>query len=94
MSWIKEIKENLYEKLKQAAILAKNDAEISFDILPDFVIEVPRERSHGDFAGNLAMLLAKQAHMNPRKIGEILINHLDLSDTLAEKAEVALRTPR
>ena len=89
MSWIKEIKENLYEKLKQAAILAKNDAEISFDILPDFVIEVPRERSHGDFAGNLAMLLAKQAHMNPRKIGEILINHLDLSDTLAEKAEVA-----
>ena len=37
---------------------------------PDFVIERPKERAHGDFSSNAAMLLAKPARNNPRAIAQ------------------------
>ncbi|GHD72870.1 arginine--tRNA ligase [Luteimonas padinae] len=39
---------------------------------PDFVIERPKERAHGDFSSNAAMLLAKPARSNPRAIAQAL----------------------
>lgn len=57
--------------------------------LPDFVVEVPREKEHGDFATNLAMLLPKQARMAPRKIADILLENLPHSVRWLELAEVA-----
>jgi len=49
---------------------------------PDFVIERPRERSHGDFASNVAMLLAKPAKSNPRAIAQALIDALPANDAI------------
>ena len=40
---------------------------------PDFVIERPKDRSHGDFSSNVAMLLAKPAKSNPRAIAQALV---------------------
>lgn len=57
--------------------------------LPDFVVEVPREKDHGDFATNIAMLLARPARSAPRKIAGILVEELDLKDTPVERAEPA-----
>jgi arginyl-tRNA synthetase len=57
--------------------------------LPEFVVEAPREKEHGDFAANLAMLLARKVRLAPRRIGEILSAHLDLGDLPVEKVEVA-----
>ena len=39
---------------------------------PDFVIERPKERAHGDFSSNAAMVLAKPARSNPRAIAQAL----------------------
>src|SRR5690606_19558369 len=39
---------------------------------PDFVIERPKDRTHGDFSSNAAMLLAKPARSNPRAIAQAL----------------------
>jgi len=51
-------------------------------------LERPRDPSHGDFATNLAMLLAKALKKNPREIAQQLVNELPPS-ALVTSAEVA-----
>ena len=53
-------------------------------VTPDFVIERPKTREHGDFATNAAMLLAKAARTNPRAIAQALVAALPASDDLAQ----------
>ena len=55
----------------------------------DFVLERPRDAGHGDLATNLAMVLAKRARANPRKIAERVLQELHLSPDLFEKTEIA-----
>jgi arginyl-tRNA synthetase len=50
---------------------------------PDFVVERPKTREHGDFATNAAMLLAKAARSNPRAIAQALVAALPASDDIA-----------
>ena len=47
---------------------------------PDFVVERPKTREHGDFATNAAMLLAKAARSNPRAVAQALVAALPASD--------------
>jgi len=56
--------------------------------LPDYVIERPKERAHGDFSTNVAMLLAKPARSNPRALAQQLVEALPASDAIA-KVEIA-----
>jgi len=51
-------------------------------------LERPRDPTHGDFATNLAMQLAKALKKNPREIAQQLVNELPPSG-LVTKAEVA-----
>ena len=55
---------------------------------PDFVIERPRESSHGDFSTNAAMLLAKAARSNPRAVAQALLDALP-PDAAIARAEIA-----
>lgn len=57
-------------------------------ITPDVMIERTRDRSHGDFASNLAMTLAKPARSRPRDIAEKLVAAL-AGDGHVEKVEIA-----
>ena len=41
--------------------------------LPDFIIETPADRSHGDFATNAAMAGAKAFRMPPFKIAQAMM---------------------
>ncbi len=50
---------------------------------PDFVIERPKDRAHGDFSCNIAMLLAKAAKTNPRALAQQLVGALPVSDVIA-----------
>ncbi|MBP5579949.1 MAG: arginine--tRNA ligase [Ruminococcus sp.] len=57
--------------------------------LPNFNIEIPADKSHGDFAANTAMVCAKALKMPPRKIAELICEKLFLEGTIFERAEVA-----
>lgn len=81
---VAKVKNNLKKSLKNA--FKKSFSQESSD---DFLIEVPADSSHGDFATNIAMLSAKTLKMSPRKIAETLIPNLDLSDNFIEKCEIA-----
>ena len=60
---------------------------------PDFVVERPKTREHGDFASNAAMLLAKHpdksgARRNPRALAQALVAALPASEDIA-KVDIA-----
>lgn len=57
--------------------------------VPVFSIEIPADKSHGDFAANTAMVCAKAFKMPPRKIAELLCEKIELEGSLFEKTEVA-----
>ena len=42
----------------------------------DIVLERPKQASHGDFASNLAMQLARELKTNPRQVAERLVREL------------------
>lgn len=54
----------------------------------NITIESSRDSAHGDFASNIAMVLAKTAKTNPRQLAENIIEHLPEADIL-EKTEIA-----
>nr|WP_221301432.1 arginine--tRNA ligase [Pseudoxanthomonas broegbernensis] len=56
--------------------------------VPDFVVERPKTREHGDFATNAAMLLAKAARSNPRALAQALVAALPASEDVA-RVEIA-----
>ncbi len=58
------------------------------DTLPVFV-EVPRDRSHGDYVTSVAMSLASQVRKRPREIAERIIELMEDSTHYLEKVEVA-----
>ncbi|MBL8245077.1 MAG: arginine--tRNA ligase, partial [Rhodanobacteraceae bacterium] len=43
---------------------------------PDFVIERTRQKEHGDFATNAALVLCKPLGMKPRELAQAIVDHL------------------
>lgn len=91
MNPIESIQESIRQKIAGAVAQAVETGQLAIDSVPDFVIEVPREKEHGDFAANIAMLLARQARMAPRKIADILTDIMTKQgpDPQFERIEVA-----
>lgn len=90
MDPIQQLREGLRNLVGKALEEARTLGLIDFDTLPDYVIEVPRDGGHGDFACNAAMLMARQARMAPLKIAEIICSQIDRSSMPElEKIEVA-----
>ncbi|MBR4869112.1 MAG: arginine--tRNA ligase [Clostridia bacterium] len=65
------------------------DGKLPAEPIPEFKIEVPADRTHGDYAANVAMVSARAFRMAPRAIAEIIVANLDLNDTMANSAEIA-----
>ena len=74
--------------LTQALSTLKTDAVIPADVTPNIQVTRTKDRSHGDFASNLAMMLAKPAGKNPRDIAQLLIDALPHNEQL-DKVEIA-----
>ena len=55
----------------------------------DFKIEVPNDTANGDFSSNVAMMSTKAFRMNPRKIGEIIVENINLDGTYLARCEIA-----
>ncbi len=55
----------------------------------DFSVEHPADLLHGDYATNVAMVVAKAAGQNPRALAEALIAKLEGQIEYVDKIEVA-----
>lgn len=86
---VEQMRGHLRQALEQAVAGAVAGGHLPALELPDFVVETPRERGHGDFATNLALLLPKQARLAPRKIAEAIVQKLSRSLPWLERLEIA-----
>jgi arginyl-tRNA synthetase len=81
------VKDALHELLEHALDRLHRDGALEAPA-PDFVIERTRSREHGDFACNVAMLLAKKAGKKPRDLAAAIVAALP-SSPLVAKVEIA-----
>ncbi len=80
-----EIRNAILDALGQAVA----DGALPSEPIPEFKIEIPADRTHGDYAANVAMVSARAFRMAPRAIAEAIVSRLDLSATMAQSAEIA-----
>ena len=77
------------EQLLAAALATLPPDILPADIgRPTFNVERTRDPSHGDFATNVALQLAKPARRNPRQLAQAIVDALPASDMIA-KVELA-----
>ncbi len=70
--------------VEQAIATLRDQGTLPADFAtPAFVVERPKDRSHGDFSTNAAMLLAKPAKSNPRALAQALVAALPAGDDIA-----------
>ncbi len=81
------MKQKLEGLLDQALEVLISEGIIDRELAPKIIIERARDAQHGDFATNLAMLLAKPAKSNPRQLAEKVVAALP-SDNSVAKVEI------
>jgi len=82
------LKQDLHHLFTQAIDTLKQQTVIPPDVTVEIHLERPRETQHGDFACNLAMMLAKQLKQRPRDIAEKIVAALPQTDFVA-KVDIA-----
>jgi len=83
------VKDHLRELLAQALLdLRRNDRLPPGIELPEIIVDRARSAEHGDYASNLALLLAKPAGRPPRELAQALAAALPKSQHVA-KVEIA-----
>jgi len=83
------MKNELSKMILAAATAASEKGLLVSSEFCDVVLEVPKAENHGDLSTNMAMQMARTQRMAPRKIAEILIDHLDDNARVIEKMEIA-----
>jgi arginyl-tRNA synthetase len=83
------LKDQLKELIESALASLISQQSLPADISSaDVQLERTKDRSHGDFASNIAMVLAKPAKMNPRQIATLIVDALPQHEVI-EKVEIA-----
>lgn len=86
---IKNASNELREIIISALGRLVEKGDVPAEPISDFRIEIPADKSHGDFAANIAMVCTKSFKMPPRKIAEKICDELDLNGTYFYKSEIA-----
>ncbi len=78
------MKRHVASLLAQALAAMREAGELPADIeLPQVQVERARDRAHGDYAANTAMVLAKPAGQKPRELAEAIRARLPASEAIA-----------
>jgi arginyl-tRNA synthetase len=82
------MKDSIRHLIQQALTRLTSEGVLPEGLSPTIQVENTKDKSHGDFASNIAMMLAKPAGMKPRELAEKLIAALP-SDAQISKVEIA-----
>ena len=82
------MKERIASLLEQAIATLRDQGQLPADVQPRIQIDHTRDKSHGDFASNVAMMLAKPAGKKPRELAEALVTALP-ADAAISKTDIA-----
>lgn len=78
------MKDLLEQQLRDALAVLQSNGTVPADLNPSISVTRTRDASHGDFATNLAMMLAKPAKRSPRDIAQALIAALPASEAVCD----------
>ncbi len=82
------MKDTIRQLIQQALTQLVNEGVLPEGLTPAIQVENTRDKTHGDFASNIAMMLAKPAGLKPRDLAEKLIAALPVDENVS-KAEIA-----
>ncbi|MFN3712436.1 MAG: arginine--tRNA ligase [Alcanivoracaceae bacterium] len=77
------MKDRIIQLLEQAIVTLKANGTLPADLAVSPQVDRTKDRSHGDFATNVAMMLAKPAQKKPRELAELLIAALPQDDSIS-----------
>lgn len=83
------MKQRLAKLIHQAVESAYENGELNPSDIPEVEIEEPKAEAHGDFSTNTAMKMAAAQKLPPRKLAEIIINHINDPEKLIARTEIA-----
>ncbi len=86
---VMQVEEQIIETVKDAIITAQKNGELIEAQIPEFKVEIPNDRSHGDYAVNAAMVGAKAFKCAPRMIAEAIVKNLNTENTYIKSVEIA-----
>ncbi|PZG51132.1 arginine--tRNA ligase [Listeria ivanovii] len=86
MNVMQENQVKLIEHIKQAVVQAVGLEEAE---VPEILLEVPKDKKHGDYSTNIAMQLARVAKKAPRQIAESIVPELKKDNKLIKEVEIA-----
>jgi arginyl-tRNA synthetase len=86
VSVVEQTKQRIIDQIKQAVVTA---GIVEAEQIPDFVLELPKDKQHGDYATNIAMQLTRIARRNPRQIAEEIVAQFDKAAANISKIEIA-----
>lgn len=64
------MKDTIRQLIQQALTQLVNEGVLPEGLTPAIQVENTRDKTHGDFASNIAMMLSKPAGMKPRDLAE------------------------
>jgi arginyl-tRNA synthetase len=82
------MKTTVSTSLEKALETLKNTGEFSCEQFPEIHIESTKDKKFGDYASNIALLLAKPMRAKPREIAEKIVENFPPSSVI-EKVEIA-----
>jgi arginyl-tRNA synthetase len=82
------VKHEIKTLLTQAISALKSTGILSADLQANIQITRSKDKSHGDFASNIALMLAKSAGRNPRELAQQLLDALPANSAI-EKVDIA-----
>jgi arginyl-tRNA synthetase len=82
------MKDTIRQLIQQALTQLVNEGVLPEGLTPAIQVENVRDKTHGDFASNIAMMLAKPAGMKPRDLAEKLVAAMP-ADAQVSKIEIA-----
>lgn len=83
------MKKKLIELLAKSINACLKKGTLKEADIPSIEVELPREGAHGDYASNIAMVLASSQREAPRRIAERIVEGIDDSEGIVEKVEIA-----
>ncbi|MDR5867228.1 arginine--tRNA ligase [Halomonas koreensis] len=82
------MKDTIISLLEGALAELKRQDVLPADLAPTIKVDPTKDKAHGDYATNLALMLAKPAGKKPRELAEALVAALPESDAVA-RVEIA-----
>lgn len=82
------MKDIIISLLDEALATLKQQGIVPQDTTPAIKVDPTRDKAHGDYASNLALMLAKPAGKQPRELAKLLIDALPRSNAV-QRVEIA-----